>query len=234
MLIFRALAIACFSFLTEPMHANASDDPNTEGLVYIQNIKADHRIYLFPNIFITYEIIGDSLFVDSDTIDYFSSYDEIFSFLNVDVFAQISIIVIEDDISLKKIVDGKSRMISSYKKFASKATLGEDGCTAYRFISRDTWASGGFIVINKSKFIKGSSLIKKCVYAALDYVNGFPLRGGYFNYIDLPDAAVRKAILAALQTCAREGDAAGSDVERSRDGISALPRLSCATRLLSK
>lgn len=123
-----------------------------------------------------------------------------------------------------------SKLLPSYKSFAYKASLGADGCTAYRFIDRETWISVGLIFVDKNKFgIGDETRTNSCVFGALDYVNGFPSKDTYFEYMSLPQEPARALILEAIHRCAADGDNQSRQDETTMDGITPLPSLGCVS-----
>jgi hypothetical protein len=154
-------------------------------------------------------------------------------------FVQVSMISIGAGLNARADIESAlthSRMLEPYSEFALHAELGTDGCTAYKFSSRDAWAAGGIVFIDEKQLTgdQGSLGLERCVSGALDYINGFPVVDGYLNYLLLPEPETRAPIMGAIKACAKDGETDLLPPEESRDGITARPSLQCIKRKVAQ
>lgn len=202
------------------------------ALSYLQSLPHDGKIYVWPTWRRPYEVVADHLDVGGSIARYKVLRGDLNGLFPAVGMAQISIISgnganWKNDIKSALV---SSALLPSYKDFVATAKVGQDGCTAYKFLSRDTWASVGVILINETIFReKGEAILDGCVHAALDYLQGFPTTDRYFDYLTLPDATIRGLVLESIYKCAAEEDGAPEPEERSKDGLAPLPSLDCIT-----
>lgn len=196
---------------------------------YLRSMPHGTKIFVWPTWRRPYEIIGEKLDVHSSIERYKVLRGDLNGLSPAFRVAQISILTAganwQKDIA-SALAD--SRLLPSYKDFATRAEVGKNGCTAYKFLSRDTWASVGIVLINSLNFqIKDKGALDRCVHAALDYLQGFPTRDRYFDYLTTPNATIRGVAIEAIYRCAAEADGTGEQKERTRDGLTPLPSLDC-------
>lgn len=222
MMTYRALQIWLYASLSvmllssrawptekEVVRAQATKDA---AVNYLRSLPYDRKIYVWPIWRRPYEVVADRLNVSSSI----ERYKVLRGDLNglFPAFAASALT--------------SSRLLPSYKDFVAKAEVSLNGCTAYKFISRDTWASVGVILVNELNFRdKDTGTLDGCVHAALDYLQGFPTKDGYFDYLTLPDATIRGLVIQATYECAAEGDGNAEPREGTRDGLTPLPSLDC-------
>ncbi|WP_146172569.1 hypothetical protein [Mesorhizobium helmanticense] len=211
----------------EVVHARATKDA---AVNYLRSLPHDRKIYVWPTWRRPYEVVADRLNVSSSIERYKALRGDLNGLFPTFATAQISIIAVDgaswqDDIASALT---SSRLLPSYKDFVAKAKVSLSGCTAYKFISRGTWASVGFILVNELNFRdKDAGELDWCVHAALDYLQGLPTKDGYFDYLTLPGATIRGLVIQAIYECAAEGDGTAEPAERTRDGLTPLPSLDC-------
>ncbi|RWC32105.1 MAG: hypothetical protein EOS70_18570 [Mesorhizobium sp.] len=211
----------------EVVQAQATKDA---AVNYLRSLPHDRKIHVWPSWHRPYEIVAKRLNVRSSIERYKALRGDLNGLLPAIGTAQISIIAADGANWQKDAASAltSSRLLPWYKNFVAKAELSLDGCTAYKFTSRDTWASVGVILINELNFREnGTETLDRCVHAALDYLQGFPTREGYFDYSMLPDARIRGLVIEATYKCAAEGDGTAEPRERTRDGLTPLPSLDC-------
>lgn len=240
MMTYRALQVWLYASLSvmllssrawptekEVVHAQATKDA---AVNYLRSLPYDRKIYVWPIWRRPYEVVADRLNVSSSIERYKVLRGDLNGLFPAFAAAQISIIAADGANWQKDIASAltSSRLLPSYKDFVAKAEVSLNGCTAYKFISRDTWASVGVILVNELNFRdKDTGTLDGCVHAALDYLQGFPTKDGYFDYLTLPDATIRGLVIQATYECAAEGDGNAEPRERTRDGLTPLPSLDC-------
>lgn len=208
----------------------AGQSVRDSSLNYLSHFDQGTKILVWPSYTRTYEIINAGPEVDDSVGEYRDNRDGIFDLVRANGATQISIISVSPDTSANDIEKllGNSKLLQGYKSFAYTARLSGDGCTAYKFTSRTTWISVGLVFVDKTKFGTGNKVeTNACVFGALDYVNGFPTKNTYFEYMSLPEEPVRKLILKAIRRCAADGDNSSRQDEITMDGITPLPSLGC-------
>lgn len=230
------LIIVCLVVLSRSASADSEGsirDTRTLSLLYLRNMPDSKKVYVWPSRTRNYEILGNKSEIFRVVNNYISDRSELFEMNAAIGVAQISILYgnFEDSsVQVKKLMN-ESKLLPWYKTFSYGASLSEDGCTAYRFMSRKTWLAVGLIFVDQRKFGVGSEIHRDlCISGALDYVNGFPTKEDYFNYLSLPSEPVREMILKAADECSNEGSGEQQQMERSRDGITPLPSLQCVFR----
>jgi hypothetical protein len=199
---------------------------------YIDTLPRDTKILVWPTWRRSYEILGREGDIDQSIEKYKGLGSRQFYLSNFwGNRPQVSIISISSNYAFSSemgAVVARSRLLPSYKEFMLKTALSGDGCTAYKFTSRQTWASVGIIIISQKEIEKASGdPLDQCVQGSLDYINGFPLPTKYFDYSLIPDSEVRGLIMEAIGQCAKAGMSDVQPPETTRDGVTALPSLSC-------
>ncbi|MEO5755965.1 MAG: hypothetical protein ABIQ51_03810 [Mesorhizobium sp.] len=241
----RKLVQSIFSlfFLTQFASAASTDIASKENselaIKYIGALPLAEKIFVWPAWGRLYEILGSDGGINQAVGRYENLGSRPFYLTRFwGPGAQISIISISSKYSFPAEIEAllsQSRLLKSYKDFLRKAELSNDGCTAYKFTSRQTWASVGIVVIGQKELEeKGQTSRDLCVQGALDYIDGFPLPVPYFSYSSLPNPDVRGMIMKAIGQCAAEGFSDLQPPETSRDDITALPTLSCVRNKIAR
>ncbi|HEV7275016.1 MAG TPA: hypothetical protein VGN80_01890 [Devosiaceae bacterium] len=217
------VVLACFS---SPI-LGSENDPYERGLHYVSSLPADLNIYVWPTRIRPYEIIGDNKAETLETVSrYINKTKDMFLLTHRLSFPMISLLLYDSGKvdPYKKFLE-QSDMSSAYKKGIANINLTYDGCAFTSVLSRRTWAAGGVVFVDIARIVNPMEQME-CLHAALDYINGFPAPTKEATHRDLPSADVRKVVLAAITRCSEEG-VGGADEERSRDGLTPLPPLSC-------
>jgi hypothetical protein len=228
-----------FASLSASAHT-ISKEKNDLAIEYIDALPQVRKILIPTTWRRTYEILGSEATITKSIGKYeklgyrqfyLSNYPFHLSNFLSSGRPQISIISISSNQTFSSeigMIVAESRLLPAYKEFLSTAPVSPDGCTVYKFTSRETWASIGVITIGLKEIEEaGDDKLEKCIHGALDYINGFPLPSMYFNYSLLPDSEVRGLIMEAIGQCAKEGATDMKPPETTKDGITALPSLSC-------
>ncbi len=200
-------SILTTSLLTINIQASADekktiDSKKNQSITYLSKLSDDKRIVVWPTLSLSYEIIND----DHQTSNLIYKYKDIrkhsINLYESTTIAQISILNIEYDLFDSEITETmkNSDLLPAYKSFVKTAKLSNDGCTTYRFTSRNTWVAVGVVIVDSRRLKPRSpNEYEQCIYSSLDYIAGFPIEGIYFNYKALPDTEVRGFILDAMR-----------------------------------
>jgi len=220
---FAVLANRAWSTENDVAQAPAARDAAAN---YLRSMPDHTKIYVWPTWRRPYEIIGDNLNMRNSVERYKALRGDLSGLYPAFRTAQITIIGDRPNRQDLELVIAGSHLLPWYKDFVANAELNTDGCTAYRFTSRGTWASVGVVLVNEVHLHETDAL-DRCIHAALDYLQGFPTRDGYFNYLTIPDATVRGVAIEAIYKCAAEVEGTSEQIERTRDGLTPLPSLDC-------
>lgn len=232
-----AIIIVFSYFMRADARAETDYRLKQSSLNYLSNIDQSEKLMIWPSYTLKYEVVNWNYDVYKSVLEYIGNRRDIFRFEDSYDTAQISIISISPGLSEKGMVNllESSNLLQGYKLFAYRARLGDDGCTAYKFTSRETWAAVGIIFIDKKKFgIGNKEETDSCVSGTLDYIMGFPSKNRYFDYRLLPEGAIRKVILGAIYQCAADGDNESRREEATKDGLIPLPSLECVKRKIAE
>lgn len=229
------IAIIYSFFLLDSMDSyagNPSVSVKSAALEYLAILDKNAQIFVWPTRYRPYEIIGGNPEISKSVSSFIESRWDTFRMTRSLGVSQISVIEVKFDNFPSDITSllQNSTLLPAYKSFAHKASLNGDGCTAYRFIDRETWISVGLIFVDENKFgIGDEARTNSCVFGALDYVNGLPTKDTYFEYMSLPQEPARALILEAVHRCAADGDNQSRQDETTMDGITPLPSLGCVS-----
>ncbi|WP_297112536.1 hypothetical protein [uncultured Devosia sp.] len=114
---------------------------------------------------------------------------------------------------------------SNYRDYLITLDFTFDPCAFTVSTDRETWAAQAAVFIDLDRVPQKS--LSDCLSVAMDYLAGFPIPNAA-GYQDAPPRLVRLPVLAALLDCSRSGQTDSPHPERSRDGFTALPSISCA------
>lgn len=129
------------------------------------------------------------------------------------------------------------RLISSDSDQDSGATasitMSPSGCNAQLDVANETWINAGEGRVDALR-LGSPDRVRDCVYAILDFLNGFPMTNNEFVYSSsLPEHRVRLAVMWAFRVCSKNLQSEGTEeVERTRDGVSPFPSRECALNYL--
>lgn len=223
---FAVLANRAWSTENDVAHAPAARNAAAD---YLRSMPDHTKIYVWPTWRRPYEIIGDNYNMHGSVERYKALRGDLSGLYPAFRTAQIAIIADNSNRQDLASVIAGSHLLPWYKDFVANSELNTDRCTAYKFTSRGTWASVGVILVNEVHFHEtDAAALDRCIFAALDYLQGFPTRDGYFNYLTIPDATVRGVVIEAIYQCAAEADDNTRErIERTRDGLTPLPSLDC-------
>ncbi|TPJ98529.1 hypothetical protein FJ872_31590 [Mesorhizobium sp. B2-5-9] len=226
-----SIALAAASLIyTSSSYADDGSDADR----YLKSLSQGVKIYVWPSFSKYYEYIGDSTSVRSYVKEYREQNRDINRLDDVIRTAQISIVSIKFRSFKESVARVMARLLPKYKEFAITAQISSDGCTAYRFTSRDTWMAVGIIFIDEDEVNSaGEKFGIECIAASLDYVGGFPVATSYFDYKELPGKLARKQILKAIRACSKRRSI-DPDNNSTKDGIFPLPSMSCVESGISK
>lgn len=237
---YKALQIWFYAALSLALLGNPAWPAEKEGirkqaakdaaLSYLRPLPRDGKIYVWPTWRRPYEVVAAHLNVSSSIERYKVLRGDLNGLFPTFGAAQISIIAADGANWQNDVTSAlaSSALLPFYKDFVATAKVGEDGCTAYKFLSRKTWAAVGIILIDEAIFReKAEAKLDDCLHTALDYLQGFPTRDRYFDYLTLPDATIRGLVIEAIYKCAAQEDGTPAPEERTKDGLTPLPSLDC-------
>ena len=229
---YAALALALLNITAWSAEKDGSREQAAKdaALSYLRSLPHDVKIYVWPTWRRPYEVLADHFDIGSSIERYKVLRGDLNGLFPTFGTAQISIIV-ADSANWQNDINSalaSSELLPAYKDFVATAEVSPNGCTAYKFTSRDTWAAVGVILINEAIFReKGEAMLDGCVHTGLDYLQGFPTRDRYFDYLTLPDATIRGLVIEAIYKCAAQEDVTPAPEERTKDGLAPLPSLDC-------
>ncbi len=206
----------------------ASPVAKNAAIDYLESLPVGTKVYVWPNRMRAYKTVGDDRAVRASVDRYLGLRRNAFPLATR--LAQISVIPVGAEESVASALE-VSGLLPSYREFLRTAPQSNDGCTAYLFTSRDTWASAGVVLVRQDMFNDAVAL-DGCVHVALDYINGVPSAGTEFSSSAFPDVEARGAILAASRQCSTEGTGPRNAQERTRDNLTPLPSIDCITEKL--
>lgn len=204
---------------------------------YLDQFPADEKIYIFPSKERAYEIIGSFAEIRNYLSEYQNQSPIEYDFHQVLNFSQMLIIAdkafFDADPSVRKKMLTEVSYPFDFTSTLTDMKFDENACYAKTIQDRGVWTLSGYVAIGPH--LGAAEQATNCVLAALDYVNGFPVRGGHFDLNALPSPSVRKPIMYFMQQCALEGrtTAQVNMIERSRGQVTALPSLQCVKEKLS-
>lgn len=201
-----------------------------QALDYLQDSSQVRDFFVWPVKIRTYESIGSDKSIVSRVVHQINTDLAGYVILQDYVLSPtISINIYEGDVNraISNFAQ-QSDLPSQWKDSISNRDFGDAfPCTFSRFTSRETWAAGGFFLVDRTR-LGSDEAVESCLRAGLDYINGFPAHSR-LQYEDFPLETVRRAIIFAVLECSKDGA-----VERSRDGYSPLPSMDCVVDWLSK
>lgn len=203
-----------------------------QALEYVKSLPVDTKLYVWPTKLRTYETIGDTATLSDVVSDYNNNYSAASLVQLPSVPAMISIYVYDNrDPGYMARFINQSKMPDVHKRTLGSLQMDYDACEFTNLLSRDTWADGGAIFMDKSR-ITSTSEERECIEAGLDYINGFPAIASS-GYKDFPPQQVRRLVVEAVSACSAEGGSGPGADERTKDGLTPLPQMACVTGKLS-
>ncbi|MEQ1955250.1 hypothetical protein [Mesorhizobium sp. CN2-181] len=107
----------------------------------------------------------------------------------------------------------------------SGLTRPEDGCHAGKNAPFG-WNDDGTVLADPVILMTDQE-VRRCLFAGLAFVSGFPMRDDRFNFVEVPSTAAIEIILDYIMRCARDGITQEQPAQRSRTGITTRPSISC-------
>lgn len=209
--------------------ADPASSARADAEAYLRSLPADTDIYIWPTRSRPYEILANDATEISKSIGRYNSSRGDYNGLHpARRIAQISIISVAKSVwkTSRESVASRSKLLTYYRDFALNEKYNENGCTAFKFTDRDTWAAVGIVAVDTDHFNE-NSILDKCIHGALDYIQGVPISSSGFNYLQFPDEDTSKIILSSIYHCASDGKSSASTIERTKDGLMPLPLMDC-------
>ena len=191
----------------------------------------DDKFYVWPSFMRSFELIDPKNLAHDVVLGYIRSRSDVFIMIPGTPFAQISIIVL-DDLVYKQTLEQAlhfSTLLPNYKKDIAAAPVSSMGCTPRLYLSRSTWAAVGVVLIS-SPATKSDEALRRCIFLALDYINGMPIPDNGFYSESIPSDDDRHELLNYIYKCSKENS--GLTSEKSRDGFSPNPSIECVLDLI--
>lgn len=226
---------AC-SFL-EPSPPNFDLSVRSAAVAYLNTLPPDQEIMVWPSGARAYSVLEVGAASGKALVDeYIRSRQGPFHSWPVRTFSNVTVafVSVASDPAFREAVVAGKDVWSPEREFILDIGRSGTGCAAIIETSRNTWIdSGGAVVAEDIMGEIGTSSMRDCVYAVLDFINGFPTPGNEFSLEKLPGADVRNAVMWAFRVCSREDPPAGVERERTRDGVSPFPSIQCAMDYLA-
>jgi hypothetical protein len=205
---------------------------------YVKSLPESQRIVVWPSKSRTFVSQPAGSPIGSIVSDYFSSGERPVQAFPQPFFANVIVIYAKDDVDLRIQIAKltKQHVLSDdMVNYLDEANTRSTGCVAKAETNRGMWINDGVGVIVESRLEPSpGNNIRGCVYAMLDYINGFPMPDDSFQFgADTPEDEVRNAVLWAYRECSRE-EPQSDDVEQTRDGVSPFPSNDCVLHRLSQ
>lgn len=106
------------------------------------------------------------------------------------------------------------------------ANLREQKCFSLRVVSRGRWLSAGAIFLIGDSAVR-DQLARSCLRAGLDFIGGLPSASNEVELDKLPDAEVRRLIIAETYRCSEAGSTDIENPERTNAGLTERPSRAC-------
>lgn len=215
-----------------PSHAeeispiDSTMDIEKEAKEYLWAFSHPINFLVWPNRILPYEFTGEKPEALDGVIGEIQSvilgrvflyHSNSFPLISINFYQSSGSSPIEEFIS-------KSNIYENFRNHILRLDLGSDPCAFTVANSRNTWAAAAAIFVDTDR-LDGPEL-RECLEVALQYVMGLPMHDDA-RYGDAPEQAVRVAILKSILDCSSSAAWNEGYLERSRDGIFALPSMEC-------
>jgi hypothetical protein len=215
--------------------AAAELNTRQQALAYVQALPADTKLYVQPTRLQRYEIVGDgdAQLIAGIVSDFNARHPPyrliaaLFPTPLLSVFAYYG-----DRPNDLQQFQVQSRLPQGYKRVVASLQMDYQACVFTSFLDRDTWAVGGVIFVDQARLVTASQQ-RECVEAGLDYIDGFPALTPV-DFRQFPPEDVRALIVDALLTCSTDGQSEQTDPDRTKDGLTPLPKRVCVIGQLGK
>lgn len=209
---------------------SAAQIKNDSAIVMLGGLNSATKIYLWPSRKLPYEVIGEAPTEFAEAVRAFNfDLKGRLELTEYSAFPLVSFNFYRDYGDHIEEFEGRTSLGPQYRDYLATRDFTVDPCAFTVSTDRETWAAQAAVFIDLDR-VPQQRLVE-CLLVAMDYVAGFPIPKD-LGYQDVPPRTVRLSILSALLDCSISGAPDNPDPERSREGITALPSISCAIRHL--
>ncbi|UYN98970.1 MAG: hypothetical protein KIT02_13675 [Devosia sp.] len=205
---------------------------NESAVAFLGGLGSATNIYVRPNRTLFFEVIGERPEEFAQAVRGFNAdLGGRLEFKEYGVFPLVSFNFyrrLEDHIEE---FERRTHIGANYRDYLVKLDFTVDPCAFAVSTDRETWAAQSAVFIDLDRVPQTS--LSNCLSVAMDYFVGFPVPKDV-GYQSAPPRSVRLPILTALLDCSKSGETDSPNPERSRDGFTALPSISCAIRRLQQ
>lgn len=207
--------------------------PHAEAIEYVEGLSSEHRVLVWPNRLLFYEVNGDA---PQDFRNLLMKTSQLVPgrlyFLSIGLPPTISFnFYRSSEGRANEVLQGHSRLPGYYLMDLAEKNPEADPCSFTVGNSRNTWASLAVAYVDLDRLV-GEELFQ-CMEVALQYMLGFPLEASQ-SFRNVPGSMARKLILIGILTCSVQDENARYSSEISRDGIHALPSVDCIKEQIAR
>lgn len=211
-----------------PMTADgsAAQVASQTAIAVLNEIGTAAEIYVWPNRKLPFEVIGEPPEEFAAAVRTFNS--DLEGRLTLEEYGDFPLVSFNFYRQYKDHIEAfaeRTNLGAFYRDYLVTRDLTVDPCAFTVSTDRKTWAAQAAVFIDLERVSQKS--LAECIAVAIDYVAGFPIPKDV-SYQGVPPRKVRLPILSALLDCSISGDTNDPSPERSRDGFTALPSISCA------
>lgn len=206
--------------------SNSAAQVKDSALALLGGLNSATKIYLWPSRKLPYEVIGEAPSEFAEAVQAFNfDLGGRLGLTEYSAFPLVSFNFYRNHRDHMEEFGRRTNLGRNYRDYLATRDFTADPCAFTVSTDRETWAAQAAVFIDLDR-VPQQRLVE-CLLVAMDYVAGFPIPKD-LGYQDVPPRTVRLSILSALLDCSTSGDTDYPDSERSREGITALPSISCA------
>lgn len=205
---------------------SAAQVASESAIAILNEISPAAEIYVWPSRTLYYEVIGERPEEFAQAVQGFNS--DLEGKLEFKEYGAFPLITFNFYRRLGDHVEEFEQLTNigaNYRDYLVTLDFTFDPCAFTVSTDRETWAAQAAVFIDLDRVPQMS--LSDCLSVAMDYFAGFPVPKDV-GYQNAPPRSVRLPVLTALLDCSRSGETDSPDPERSRDGFTALPSISCA------
>lgn len=212
---------------TPTFSSNSSAQIDNESAVaFLNGLSSATDLFVRPNRMLSYEVIGERPEEFEQAVQRFNS--DLEGRLELKEYGAFPLVSFNFYRRLGDHMEEFAQLTNigaNYRAYLVTLDFTFDPCAFTVSRDRKTWAAQSAVFIDLDRVPQKS--LSDCLSVAMDYITGFPIPKDV-GYQDAPPRLVRLAILTALLDCSKSGETESQNPERSRDGFTALPSISCA------
>ena len=233
-----ALCLLLFSALHLPSLATAEDTApnltsssaaqfkNESAIALLNGLNSATDIYLWPSRRLPFELIEERTREFAEAIQSFNfDLQGRLELTEYGAFPLVSFNFYRHRGDHTEEFVRRTNLAANYRDYLATRDFTVDPCAFTVNTDRETWAAQAAVFIDLDRV--SQQRLVECLLVAMDYVAGFPMPKD-LGYRGVAPRSVRLPILSALIDCSISGETDTLNPEQSRDGITALPSISCA------